>query len=207
MPFLALPSPPSGSCMGAGSQSEHQGSRNRSTAVSLCCPEKRSLVWVGASAAWEQSARLGEEGEHWCSRMLVSLEVFSVSAAVTPELPGGRKTKLISNTVDAHVAGDAPVSQSCTAGAVKLLGKLFSQTGWLGPHIPSFNTKNENDEPTHAPIYNAQVCVVPHKENVASQFRLPWGNSDGLRGGGGGQHVLQGLVDLLNGPLAFWLSG
>ncbi|KAK1894704.1 5-methyltetrahydropteroyltriglutamate--homocysteine methyltransferase [Dissostichus eleginoides] len=51
-PHLLSPSPPSGSCMGAGSLSEHQGSRNRSTAVSLCCPEKCSLVWDGASAAW-----------------------------------------------------------------------------------------------------------------------------------------------------------
>lgn len=48
----SLPSPPSGSCMDAGSQSEHHGSRNRSTAMSLCCPEKCSLVWVSASAAW-----------------------------------------------------------------------------------------------------------------------------------------------------------
>lgn len=46
-PHLLSPSPPSGSSL-----SEHQGSRNRSTAVSLCCPEKCSLVWDGASAAW-----------------------------------------------------------------------------------------------------------------------------------------------------------
>ncbi|KAK9533795.1 hypothetical protein VZT92_008892 [Zoarces viviparus] len=76
-PLLTL-SPPSGSCMGAGSQSEHRGSRNRSTAVPLCCPEKCSLVWVDASAAWGRAG--GEEGEPWCPCMLVSLEVFSVGA-------------------------------------------------------------------------------------------------------------------------------
>ncbi|KAG7224142.1 hypothetical protein INR49_019877, partial [Caranx melampygus] len=42
----------------------------------------RCICGLGASV------RLGEEGEHWCSRMLVSLDVFSVSAALTPELRG-----------------------------------------------------------------------------------------------------------------------
>ncbi|GLD47987.1 mitochondrial peptide methionine sulfoxide reductase isoform X1 [Lates japonicus] len=74
-PLLSLPLPlvPA---WAQGLNQEHQGSRNRSTAVSLCCPEKRSLVWVGASAAWGRA-----RGERWCPCTPVLLEVFSVGAA------------------------------------------------------------------------------------------------------------------------------
>lgn len=60
IPSQALPSPPSGSCRGTRSQSEHRCSRNQSTAASLCCPEKSSLVWVPASAAWGQAGERGQ---------------------------------------------------------------------------------------------------------------------------------------------------
>lgn len=68
IPSRALSSPPSGSCSGAGSQSERQGWRNQSTAASLCSPEKRSLVSADASAARGQAGGRGQTlvpPAHW----------------------------------------------------------------------------------------------------------------------------------------------
>ena len=121
IPSLALPSPPSGSCMGAGSQSERQGSRNRSTAVSLCCPEKCSLVWVGASAA---RGRVGGRGRNPGAPLHAGFTWgLLLVRRLTPELWGLGGDKLILNLNQIS----ACLSHAKTNDT--LLDKLYPQTG------------------------------------------------------------------------------
>lgn len=53
----------------------------------------------------------------------------------------------------------------------------------------------------------SQACTLSHREKVRSQYILSTGNSNGLRVGGAGQHVLQGPSWLANWPTGFLADG
>lgn len=75
----ALPSlsPPSGSCMGAGSQSEHQGSRNRSTQQCLCVAQ-RSAALSGSVhlRAWGRAGGEANPGAPACRLHARSAQLY-----------------------------------------------------------------------------------------------------------------------------------